>query len=218
MIDELAPQTSQADPSSEHTGNREHKNTRRMSEEEHDAIFASWKAGLRGPTALGNRYGWSDETIRRLIKHGMPTRGWQPFAIRLSLEEAATRAAGAVATAKIADKIVDEWEKAKTNDLALINGNKGLLAQLITKFKAGMDSLTFDGMTSATACNNARALAAAVDTLVKAESLLMGKPTERQEIQPGDGWSKLTAEQLEFIVQNGKLPPDVPEDMIYGGN
>jgi len=223
MIDEFRPGFSQVNPNAENAQTAplpkgEHKNARRMLEAENDAIFAAWKMGMRSPLALGTKYGWSDETIRTLIKHGNKRRGWQPYEMRLALEEASMRAASTEATAKIADKVVDAWEKAKANDLALINGNKGLIAELMSKFKAGLATVDFANMTGSNACNNARALAAAVDTLVKAESLLLGKPTERQEIQPGDGWSKLTSEQLEYIAAHGKLPPDVTEDMIYGGN
>ena len=193
-------------------------NARRMTEQECDAIYAAWDGGLRSSVSLGEKFGWSDETVRVLIKHGNKRRGWQPFALRKALEESTLKAATDVAKEKIASRVVDQWEKAKEWDLALIQGNKKILGEMLQKFIEVVKKVDFSTMSASAACNNARSLAAAVDTLVKAESLLLGKPTERQEINPGDGWTKLTPEQLEYIAANGKLPPDVSEDVLFGTN
>ena len=54
-------------------------NARRMTEQECDAIYAAWDGGLRSSVSLGEKFGWSDETVRVLIKHGNKRRGWQQY-------------------------------------------------------------------------------------------------------------------------------------------
>jgi len=216
MIDERDP--SEPKQENEPAKREPLPNAKRISEQEHDAIYAAWSGGLTSSVSLGLKFGYSDETIRVLIKHGNKRRGWQPFAARKAVEGTAIYEATKAAQAKITDRVMDAWERAKDNDLALINNNKILIAGLIAEFRKGLASVDFSKMSSGTACNNARSLAAAVDTLIRAESLLLGKPTERKEINPGDGWSKLTEAQLEFIAANGKLPPDVSEDVLFGAN
>ena len=44
---------------------------------------------------------------------------------------------------------------------------------------------------------------------------MLGKPTERHEVNPGDGWSRLTDEQLAAIAENAQLPPDVSEETLF---
>ena len=220
MIEESDPDSIQGETSVETKARPQPpqfaKNARRVTEEEHDCIFAAWKSGMRSSVALAAKFGYSDETMRVMIKFGNKRRGWQPFAMQQALEEASMHAASSAATEKIAAKISDAWEKAKEIDLALINGNKRIVGEMIQKFIQAVKTVDFSAMTGTAACHNARALAAAVDTLVKAESLLLGKPTERKEINPGDGWSELTPEQAAYIVEHqGQLPPDVNDEALY---
>jgi hypothetical protein len=193
-------------------------NARRMTEAEYNAIYQAWKGGLRNSVHLGAKFGWSDETIRQLVKKGNVRRSWLSFEKQLLLDTESMREAKLLASEKIADRAADAWDKAKAVDLALINGNKRMVSEMIQRFMRAVETVKFDGMSGVAACTNARALAAAIDLLVKAESLLLGKATERKEISAGDGWDKLTPEQATYIVEHGgQLPPDVNEDVLYGG-
>ena len=216
MIDENEPSTLQAEPTEPKKPNPINPNGRRMTEEEYEAIYQSWRGGLKSSVSLGLKFGWSDETIRVLLKYGNKRRNWLPFAQREAIATESLRQATTAVAEKIAGRAVDDWEKAKTHDLLLINGSKVMLAGLLKKFQESVNTVDFSKMSGGSACANARALATAIEVLVRAESLLLGKPTERKEITPGDGWDKLNLEQLQYVIDHhGQLPPDMDEGALF---
>jgi hypothetical protein len=186
-----------------------------MDDEAYEAIYQAWYGGMRSAPKLAAKFGWSDEMIRSLVNVGNPRRHWLSFKARATLEVDTARLAENRAAAKIADLVVSEWEKAKADNLKLIYAHKGTIAALLKQFRDSLPAVDFTKLKAGTAAMIARSLAQATDTLVKAEALMLGKPTERHEVNPGDGWSRLTDEQLAAIAENAQLPPDVSEETLF---
>lgn len=191
-------------------------------------MYQDWKNGIRGINTLATKYGLAFVTARRIVKQGNPNRHWPPFEVALALEGQTLKTAETMASEKIAEVLVDEWEKAKREDLMLVQGNKAMLGRLIKRFMDETKDIEFahtgydkngeaykTPMTGSEAANVARNLAQAAATLVQVESLLMGKPTERAAITQEDKWEKLTPEQCKYILETGKLPPGV-EETLFG--
>lgn len=206
------------------------KHGRRVTDEVRDKMYADWKAGTpRATNTLARKYGISFVTARRIIVQGNASRGWQPFKVMLALESETVKKAEAAAEEKITETLVDEWQKARGQDLTLLQAQKSLLARLLKQFKENLEAITFGStyydkngeahevpVTWSEAVGSASRLAQATEILVKAESLLMGKPTERKDVNVTDPWEKLTPEQCRQIAETGQLPDGVTEEELFG--
>jgi hypothetical protein len=212
--------------------NSPHKaNGRRVSDDLRWIVYLDWKAGTRHVMTLARKHGMTFQTAKKLMQ-GNPLRNWPSFEAQLALEHETLKTAESIAAEKIAGTVLTEWEKARKDNLIVVNGIKSSLfasvKKLVDTMREGVDfariEYTKDGsairipMSGTEALANARTAAQAADLLVKIESLLYDKPTERKEVKVEDPWKKLTPEQMEEFARTGELPASVDVEQLFGKN
>ena len=204
------------------------KNGRRVTDELRWAMYEDWKAGCRYTMTLARRHGVTFSTAKAVME-GNPRRNWPSFEAQLALAHETLKSAQAIASEKIAETVLTEWEKARRNDLVIVSGAKGTLYALAEKLAKEMKTISFDSvfydkfgnahtvkMGATEALSNARTLAQALDLVVKIESLLHDKPTENKKVVVEERWKDLTPEQLEYFAVTGKVPEGVSEEYMFG--
>ena len=207
------------------------KNGRRVDDALRWTIYLDWKDGTRHVTTLSRKHGVTYQTVKKLMD-GNPLRKWPSFEAQLALEHETLKSAETIAAEKIAVQVLSEWEKARNDDLIVVNGVKSALfasvKKLVDTMTGGVDfarvEYTKDGaairipMSGTEALANARTAAQAADLIVKIESLLYDKPTERKEVKVESPWKKLTPEQMEEFARTGDLPASVDVEQLFGKN
>jgi hypothetical protein len=205
------------------------KNGRRVTDELRWAMYEDWKAGCRYTMTLARRHGVTFSTAKAVME-GNPRRDWPSFEAQLALGHETLKSAQAIASEKIAETVLTEWEKARKEDLAMVQGTKASTWALIKKLAEASKTVDFirteidkDGnvhkvpMGPSEALSAARTAAQTMDLIVKIESLLHDKPTENKKVVvERERWANLTPEQLEAFAVTGKWPEGVSEDDVLG--
>jgi hypothetical protein len=208
--------------------NSPHKaNGKRIDDATRMVIYQDWKAGTRHLTALARKYAMSFSTIKKLVQEGNKFRDWPNFEAQLALEHETLKSAQAIASEKIAEQVLTEWEKARKEDLAMVQGTKASTWALIKKLAEAAKTVDFvrteidkDGnkyllpMSPSEALSASRTAAQTIDLLVKVESLLHDRPTENKKVVVEERWKSMTPEQLEYFAVHGKWPEGVNEDDV----
>jgi hypothetical protein len=230
---EAAPSTDSSPDEGVRLSNRlKRDNGKRINDDLRMIIYRDWKAGTRHLTTLARKYNMSFSTVKRLVLKGNPNRAWCSFEAQLALEHATLKSAEAIASEKIAGVVLTEWERARKNNLAVVGGIKEALwssvKKLVEEMKTGVDfariEYTKEGaairipMSGTEAMANARTAAQAADLLVKIESLLYDKPTERKTVKVEDPWKQLTPDQMEEFARTGDLPAGVDVEQLFPKN
>ena len=213
------------------------KHARRVTEAEYYAVYEDWKIGELKLNQLARKHGLSWMAVRDMVVIGKKQMGLCSFEDRLKAEKKGglNDAQVAQVTAIVASAALDEWEKAKEEDVKLLTVAKAILHRLMMTFVREIPGVTFtrkrrekdkngawhtidvplDGLEAACVADR---LATFLDKMIKAECLILGKPTERIEQVTGQqgGVLSLTDQQLEQLGESGILPPGVSDDVLFG--
>lgn len=226
---------------------RPHDRARRASEGKRlhvKTYTAMWLAYRDGTIAernfhnLAQRFGVSTDTVERVVMRGVPSRGWPSFVERMQGHgdtiDPVVRDARERAVTEIATTTVDEWSKAREENLRVVRASKALHARLVQKAMRMIDRAEYvryrrvrgpdgkmvevaDNPTAFEMADALRVLVACKRELSQEESFWLGGPTNRVEISDAaDKFFGLTPDKLAYIIENdGKLPPGVTDEMLF---
>lgn len=210
------------------------KHARRVTREQYDAVYADWLAGMRSSQKLAEKYGFSWETVRKLVKYGSRLNGWPSFPERRVAEDEAVKAARAQAAPAIAQMMVDDYEKVRRENLSIVAGMKAGTSFIVRKYIDAARSATFvktrkvrdkQGnmitievpMDAAEAADVGRTLMQLVEGLARVESFAMGGPDSRVEVSQSSLWDQMSDAQVQWVVDHhGQLPPDIDPTALLG--
>jgi hypothetical protein len=211
---------------------------RRIGHELWDSMYQAWKAGERSPKHLGLRFGVSEDSAHRYITKGVPARGWDSFHNRRTMETSAVEMAKADAAKRMSDQLVDEYGKARRENLDTMRAVRVAAGQVLSKLFEAIKvmpmttpqvvlEVVVDKEGAATQVRRtierpvdvtqvapmARAVSSAIALASRMESIWLGGPADPSAVPEGE---KLTAAEIEYIEQNdGALPPGVsPEAFL----
>ena len=210
----------------------------RMTQQRADEIYKDWQAGERRIDRLARAHGLSWQTIDHLAHYGYPKRGIQSLELRYAREALVSVKQGDVAPAtaeKMLNLAIGEWEKAKADDAVLLGGTKAILSHVIKALKTVIPNMSFTKthrykdksgtwvsekvpLDATELVYAIREVCRALREIIAAECTLFGKPLDREGKGEKTDWTEtLSDEQLDEMIKTGNIPPEVPDELIFGG-
>ena len=207
---------------------------RRVTHEEHEAMFQAWKGGMRNQADLARRFHVTDDTIRKYVNRGIDANGWIAWKERLRTEQRISAETQTKIAANIAKDITDEYGKVREETMKLLRALRGACTVQVHKILRVLEatpmtrqvvrySLGKEGqvvretveraLDAVEAASVVRALSTAISVGSKMESLWLGGPTERIENIPES--EKLSQADLDYInTHEGELPPGMTIEQL----
>lgn len=204
----------------------------RVTQQLYDAMWKAYDGGMTVKRDLAKLFGLSDQTIRRVVDEGYPSRGMVALKQRAKEKLHTEVQAEQIVRAKAALDVADEWQQAREHNLNLIRAAKGGVAKMVQAWFQQMDNVRWVrerrykdakgnyqtievGLTAADAARIGLQIAQAGDIFLKMEALQMGKPTENLNVT-APGWLTMSDDQVAHIISTGQLPPGVTDEQLFG--
>ena len=199
----------------------------------YDAMWEAYRDGLRSARGLANQFNVSEQTATKAIKQGWPQRNWPSLAQKAAMWDQQKLELEQKAAAEKYRETVDEWYRARKQNLGLAGAAKGTLATLaktmLEAARAAKPTKTvrrregnrfvesqepLDLVETGVAMQK---IAAAIETISKVEAYWLGGPSEREDAAAAQAGQQasLTPEQMQFIIEHdGQLPPGVTDEQL----
>ena len=200
---------------------------RRVTHEEHEAMFQAWRGGARNQADLARRFHVTDDTIRKYVNRGIEANGWIAWKERLRTEQHITAETQSKIADNIAKDITDEYGKVKQESLPILRQFRLVCMHQVVKLQRTLEAMPMTRQVVHYSVNDkgdpvrktierpldavetagvARALSGAITTVNKMESLWLGGPTERIENIPES--EKLSQADVDYVnTHDGEMPP-----------
>ena len=200
---------------------------RRVTHEEHEAMFQAWKGGMRNQADLARRFHVTDDTIRKYVNRGIDANGWIAWKERLRTEQRISAETQTRIADNIAKDITDAYGKVKEESLVILRQFRLVCTHQVVKLQKTLETMPMTRQAVHYSVNDkgepvrktverpldavetagvARALSGAITAANKMESLWLGGPTERIDNVPES--EKLSEAEVAYVsAHEGELPP-----------
>lgn len=202
---------------------------RRVSMEIWQQMDEWWVKSVRSPYELARRFQVAATTAEQIVHKGYPKRGLPPLKQRAAEYDAKILSRTSTTTTTEDEALTreaNEWARTKRTNITAIRNTRGLIGviqnELVTRWRHGgegdnrpLEKMNPQDMRSSVGL--VRSMAAALKHLGEEERRwLHGAAPENTTEGSDNPFADLTEEQLDYITEHGKLPPDVDPARFYG--
>lgn len=187
-----------------------------------------WVRSARSPYELARKFGVAAATAENIVHKGYPRRGLPPLKDRAIEydEKMLSRTTHLANQDETLVREANEWAKTKRTNITAIRNTRGLIAlvqnELITRWRVdkgdGKRPLEDINPTDLRASIGVvKSMASAIKDLGEEERRwLQGAAPENEDGGSDNPFADLSEEQLAWITEHGRLPPDLDPAKFYG--